>query len=209
MKHNLEGKKFGRLTVLSYGCKRKNKHYYKCKCECGNNKEVYSYNLMSGHTKSCGCLNLDVIKGMKTRKTHGKSKTRLHNIWWGIINRCENEKNRAYEKYGARGIIICEEWRGSFTEFEEWALKNGYKEDLSIDRINNDGNYEPGNCRWVNSRVQNNNKSNNVKIEIDGVIKNLSEWASYSGLHRSTISRKLKKGITGKKLLEKSVNQWK
>lgn len=207
MKHNLAGKTFNRLTVIEYHSKRKNKHYYLCKCICGNEKVIESYNIRSGHAKSCGCLNREIVSSQKVNYRHGMSKTRIHNIWWGIIERCTNENDQAYPNYGGRGITICDEWLNDFEAFEEWAMANGYSEKLSIDRIDNDGNYEPNNCRWATRKQQNNNKSNNVRIEINGEIKNLTQWAEYAGIHRSTIYRRMKRGITGPELIQKKAIQ--
>ena len=114
--------------------------------------------------------------------------------------RCHNEESKNYDGYGAKGISVCDKWRNSYTEFKEWALKNGYEKDLTIDRIDYKGDYEPNNCRWVNVDVQANNKSNNLLIEIDGVIKNITEWSNHFGLNPKLPRGRYTRGVRGKDL---------
>jgi hypothetical protein len=133
---------------------RDNKVYLLCKCECGTIKEVIAKNLKSGVSKSCGCLN---IKRLKERATHGKRHTRVWRIWQAMKNRCYNPNVRQYKNYGGRGIKVCDRWRNSFTAFlEDMGPKPSKKH--SLDRINNIGDYEPGNCRWATVKQQNNNR---------------------------------------------------
>lgn len=149
---DLTGKRFGRLTVIEYLGKGR----WLCACECGNRKAVSGPHLRSGATKSCGCLHSDQLKRSLTK--HGGSKTRLYRIWLGMRKRCSNENCRAYERYGARGIKVCEEWSESFEAFRAWSLANGYADDLSIDRIDNDCGYSPDNCRWATAMTQTHNR---------------------------------------------------
>lgn len=123
-----------------------------CVCDCGKTVTVYATALRSGNTRSCGCLSNE----KKTK--HGGRYTRLYVIWEGMKNRCYVPSCTTYHNYGKRGITVCEEWRNSFRAFREWALSNGYRDDLSIDRINVNGNYEPSNCRWATTKEQANNK---------------------------------------------------
>ena len=111
------------------------------------------------------------------RRTHGMSHTRLHNIWLTMRQRCEKPKCSTYHKYGAKGIKVCREWC-SFENFRDWSLTNGYNDSLTIDRINPSGNYEPSNCRWVTQKVQQNNRSNNIKLTYKGVTHSITEWSS-------------------------------
>lgn len=158
--------KFGRLLVLYRVENVRTKSgrsmvVWHCKCDCGNEVDVRAQNLKDGNTKSCGCLNSDEV--IKRNTTHGLYYTRLHRIWSGMKQRCYYSKCRSYKDYGGRGITICDEWLNDFKTFYDWAISNGYKEGLTIDRKNNDGNYEPQNCRWITNSEQQKNKRNNIK----------------------------------------------
>lgn len=158
-KENLSGQRFGRLIVLYVSGKDKHgRTSWLCVCDCGNLKSIQEYNLRHDRTKSCGCLWIDTMK--KINLKHGDArKTKLYHIWHSMRNRCNYIKNKAFRWYGQRGIRVYEEWNDSFIEFRNWAMANGYREGLAIDRIDNTGNYEPGNCRWI-TRSENSIKSN-------------------------------------------------
>lgn len=162
---DLTGKKIGRLTVLSLNSKGK-RTYWNCVCDCGKNKIIDGQHLRSKKTISCGCFSIE--RFTKFSQTHSKSHTRIYNIWCGIKTRCFDKHCKSYKNYGGRGITICDEWKNDFMSFYNWSMENGYREDLTIDRINNDGNYEPSNCRWANKYTQSNNTRRNVIIDFEG-----------------------------------------
>lgn len=164
--HDLTGQRFGKLTVVE---KYKEEHCrpkWKCICDCGNETIVYACNLITGATTSCGCYRSEYVAESHT--THGESHSRLYSIWQGMRDRCYRESDVSYYLYGARGITVCDEWNNSYEAFRDWAMANGYDWDAprgkcTIDRIDVNGNYCPENCRWVDMKVQSNNKRNNKK----------------------------------------------
>lgn len=174
---NLIGKKFGRLSVIGIDDRGTRKTYWVCQCDCGNIKTVRSDSLQSGAIKSCGCLKKEQdIKNLTANHSHKMSGTRIYEIWQGIKSRCYNIHDTRYHRYGGRGIIVCEEWKDNFENFFEWANENGYSDNLTIERIDNDKNYEPNNCRWANLKEQANNRSTNIKITIGNSERTLTEW---------------------------------
>lgn len=157
------GDRFERLIAIKK-TKHKGKLVWECKCDCGNTTYQVAYYLEHGRSKSCGCKARERnARGINT--THGlkhKNK-RLYSIWKNMKQRCTNSNIESYENYGGRGISVCELW-SDYGEFYKWSINNGYNDELTIDRINNDGNYEPGNCRWVDKITQARNKRNTVRI---------------------------------------------
>lgn len=177
------GKKYGRLTILKLDETKSGRHkYYICECECGNKKSVRLDCLKSGNTKSCGCL-------IHEPKGDGRTKEKLYHVWAGIKDRCNNPNNAKYQDYGGRGIKVYPEWNGShdYINFKNWALNNGYRNGLSIDRIDVNGNYEPNNCRWTTQKVQTRNMRNNINITYKGETHVLQDWAEILNINPNTL----------------------
>lgn len=197
---DLTGRRFGRLTVIELhsAAKHGTPRTWLCKCDCGGEKVVNSSRLLRGLTRSCGCLRKETSaeNGRKTIK-HGMNGTRLYTIWGSMLKRCRCERDRAYALYGGRGITVCEDWY-RFENFRDWAFDSGYRDDLTIDRKDNDKGYSPDNCRWVTQKVQGNNRRNNRFIEIDGETHTVAEWSEISGTKRMTIHARLRRGMPEK-----------
>ncbi|MCU5407995.1 hypothetical protein OCA16_25990 [Bacillus cereus] len=149
------GERFGYLVVEGV-IRKNNASYFIVKCDCGNTKEILA-NSVKTTTKNCGCKTKEIIARNSTK--HGLHNDRLYNIYYGMRARCTNKNNPRYHRYGGRGIVICNEWLISFENFKDWAYSSGYKNDLTIERINNDSNYEPSNCKWIPAKDQLKNKT--------------------------------------------------
>lgn len=193
---DLTGKKIGRLTVIKKVGKRGKHVLWLCRCDCGNETVVYSTNLLREHTISCGCFQRERVAAVNSirMRTHGMSKTRLHKIWSGMIERCYLKSTGSYLNYGGRGITVCKEW-GEFLPFYVWSMANGYSDNLTLDRIDVNGNYEPDNCRWATSKQQGNNRRNNIRITCDGITHTESEWCEVIGTkHSGVVKRRIDSG---------------
>lgn len=194
MTKDITGKRFGRLIALHYDHTKRDKttgrprHYWLFKCDCGKIAVLKKENVMSGHTVSCGCYHKERI----TR--HGFSNTRLFNILHDMKCRCYNKKISFYKNYGGRGITLCDEWLTNPESFYTWAINNGYRDNLTIDRIDNDKGYSPENCRWVTRAEQNRNFRRNRLINYNGEVHCLSEWARIRNIGKSTLKQRLDLG---------------
>lgn len=197
---DLTGQNFGMLTTIKIHSKSRNGNLWECLCSCGNKSIVLTSNLLKGHTKSCGCIG--VIKLIKMNTTHNLSNTKLYGVWGDIKSRCTNPKKDMYYIYGQRGIKMCEEWEKDFTNFYKWSMSNGYKDGLTIDRIDNDGNYEPKNCRWVSYVQQNRNRRITIFIEHKGQRKTLMEWSELFDVKYHTAYDRYKKGLVFEKIFK-------
>lgn len=174
------GQVFGRLTVID----ALENYRVLVKCECGAIKDVYYYDLAYGKTVSCGCLSRE--NTIKRSTTHNQSNNRIYMTWQDMRKRCYNPKNVGYHNYGGRGIKVCQEWQ-EFLPFYNWSMNNGYKDNLTIDRIDVNGNYEPSNCRWITRKEQGFNRRNNHLLTFNGKTQTMKEWSIETGLHYDCI----------------------
>lgn len=209
----LELKRFGRLVVMyrlgEPYTSRSGRVYdtipmYMCKCDCGNEKAIPAISLIGGHTESCGCYQNECRKVMNL-KYSSKYNKRIYRIWNGMIGRCERKSSINYENYGGRGIKICDEWH-NFNVFYDWAINNGYSDDLTIDRIDVNGNYEPSNCRWATYHEQNLNRRSNALITYNGETKTISEWSEAKNINYSMLRNRLYSGMTPEEAIETPPN---
>lgn len=175
---DLSNKRFGRWLVLELDIEKSNyKKYWKCVCDCGTHKSVCQQSLVKGKSISCGCYQKEIMK--KKLTTHNLTGSRLMKIFYNMKTRCYNPKDSRYKDYGGRNIKVCNEWKNNFMEFYKWSLKNGYDENLTIDRIDNNKDYSPTNCRWTTNQEQSNNRRNNIFITINNTKKTLKEWTKF------------------------------
>lgn len=192
-KKDLTGLRFMHLLVLEdAGTNKYGRAKWLCKCDCGNYHTTLGKYLLNGDATSCGCRRAKFLVNVTYRKqpVHGMSNTRIFQTWQGMRNRCNNPNDRAYRNYGGRGIKICKEWN-DFMNFYHWAMANGYTDDLTIDRINNDGNYEPSNCRWADLKTQANNTRRNHYLTYKGKTKSMAEWADEKNIEYSTLRARI------------------
>lgn len=162
---DMSGQRFGKLTVINYSRNSNDrKALWNCICDCGRKVIASGKNMREGTTNSCGCFQIDQARKANTKHGDkpGNGRNRLYGIWSAMKSRVTNSNTAHYANYGGRGIIICKEWQYSFPVFKEWAINNGYKDTLTIDRINVNGNYEPENCRWITMKEQSRNKTNSI-----------------------------------------------
>ena len=195
MAESIIGQKFSRLKVLEFDHKVKYakssfKYYYKCLCDCGNICIVERSKLISGHTRSCGCLKDENYK-------HKACSTKLYAVWKNMKSRCYNPNNKKYKNYGARGITICPEWGKDFLSFKKWAEETGYDEnakrgECTIDRIDVNGDYCPENCRWITNNAQQRNRTNNLLITFGGATHCAAEWVEVLKISRWEVKKYLK-----------------
>jgi hypothetical protein len=204
---DLTGLRFGRLTVIGLQPNETRRSYWVCSCDCGGTKVVRSDALQSGRTVSCGCKkreqdkkNLSSGYSARVFKERGfvSGHTRLYGIWQNMRKRCNNENDARYSSYGGRGIKVCDEWDNDYLAFHNWAIENGYGENLTIDRIDNDGNYCPENCRWTTNKEQCNNRRSNIRIKIGNSERTLTEWCDIFCVDSNKIfERYYRNGFTG------------
>lgn len=199
------GEKIGRLYVIerapdSILPSGLHKTMWKCRCDCGNIVTVRADSLTGNHTLSCGCYQKEVVsrymKSLVRKVDYGESRERLHNIWYLMHYRCYNSKCSVYKNYGGRGITVCDDWKNieGYFNFKKWALSNGYQDDLTIERTNVNGNYEPDNCCWIPMRAQASNKRTNRLLTYNGQTLTMAEWSRQSGIPYKTLHNRLHYG---------------
>lgn len=200
----LHGQRFGKLVVIEEVQSVRGRSMWSCKCDCGKITTVIGSSLRSGNTTSCGCAQKEKAAAFnKSRAKHGMCHTHLHRLWLHIKDRCTNENCNSYYNYGARGITICDEWLNDFQAFFDYAshLPHYGESGYSFDRINNDGNYEPGNVRWATRKEQANNKRTNRVLEAFGEKHTVAEWSEILGINYRTILSRLGKGMSAAEAL--------
>jgi len=199
---DLTGIKFGRLEALSIDYSKNTKYiYWLCKCDCGKKVSVKNYNLLSGNTKSCRCLSILTNKENKTNIKHGLSRSKEYKTWCGMKTRCYNPNDSYYNRYGGRGIKVCGRWLNSFENFlEDMGKRPSPKH--SIDRINNDGDYEPSNCKWATGVEQIRNRSISTWVEVFGENKPLFSWAKELNIKPATLAWRIRQGKKIENMIE-------
>ena len=207
-RNDLVGKKFGRLLVTELAYIKNNNTYWRCLCDCGNETIVVSYSLTSGHTISCGCRQKEAREALHLQSTkHGKRFTRIYHTWRDMKERCLNPNKTGFKNYGGRGITICDDWKNDFNSFYEWAINNGYRDNLTIERIDVNGNYCPENCTWATKLEQNNNRRNTIRLFYQGQTHTLREWSKITGIPLSTIRSRSKRGLSVGDILRTPCNK--
>ena len=202
------GIKFNYLTMIErIGTNKYQQALWLCKCDCGETTIAIGSEVKSGKKKSCGCYKTSRL--IKRVTTHGLYDTRLHHTWGNMKDRCYNKNSGEYYAYGGRGIAVCEEWRHNFQAFYDWAVSHGYSDNLTIERVNVDGNYEPQNCKWATRKEQMNNTRRNRKLTYNGKVQTLQQWADETGIRVQTLWIRLDHGWDVEKALTTPVKQYK
>lgn len=196
---DLTGQKFGRLTVIDRASINKHgKPAWNCICDCGMSAVVLGRNLKGGYTRSCGCLHKEVMS------KHGMHGTRTYDTWRSMIQRCINTRCPVYDHYGGRGIKVCDRWLNFKNFYEDMGVR---PEGTSIERVDVNGNYEPGKCIWATPKEQSANRRNNNEIAYDGMIKCLKGWCEYLSMHESTFRNRMGRGWSVKQIIETPVRK--
>ena len=196
---NLKGSVFGKLKVLELAFRKNNEIFWKCKCECGSEKNVNGKHLRRGAVVSCGCHKRE--KTIERSTKHGDSYSRLYNIWCHMKSRCYKKNNKDYRLYGAKGIIVCDAWH-DYKVFKKWAIENGYDDKKTIDRIDSNKNYCPENCRWATAEIQSNNTNRNRYIEYNGETLTMAQLSKKYKIKYETLKQRLKRGWSIEKALK-------
>ena len=195
---DLTGARFGKLTVIEQAESKNGKTRWACLCDCGVTTCVRSSHLRNGRAKSCGCSAF----GNDNSTKHGMYGTRIYTSWCQMKARCLNPKATNYKNYGARGITVYKEWVDNFAAFRDWAVTHGYADNLTLDRVDVNGNYCPENCRWATPKEQGNNRRDNKLLTYKGETRTQQEWAELKGLTKGTLYGRLRRGWTVERALD-------
>lgn len=197
---DLTGMKFHRLTVIERAENdKRGRACWLCRCECGNLCVVCGKNLLNGNTKSCGCYQREKVKQLHT--THGMCGTSIYTTWQRMINRCENSKAKDFDRYGGRGIKVCERWHIFQNFYDDVSILPHFGEKgYTLDRIDNDGDYCPENVRWADINTQNRNTRQNINVEYNGIEMCLTDAAAASGIEYQTLRQRYWRGDRGERL---------
>ena len=207
---DISGKRFGNLVaiereqdVVQPNGRRNGRRrvVYKCRCDCGNIVTVRADHLRSGATKSCGCMQRELLSSRQT--THGQSKTHLYGVWNSMKSRCYNSATQFFYRYGGRGITVCDEWRNDFESFRSWSEATGYRDGMTLDRKDNDLGYSSDNCRWTDRVTQANNRSSNRMLTLDGETHNVTEWAAIIGADPRKLFNRVYAGWSDAEILKR------
>lgn len=202
------GKKYGKLTVVKETGVKGGHTMCLCKCDCGNHKEAALTHVVRGKVKSCGCLHKSIAKehGIMSA-THGLSKHPLYGVWSTMKSRCYNPKNKSYNSYGAKGITVCKDWLNDFHAFYRWAMDNGYRKGLTVERKDISKGYSPDNCELIPLGRQASNKSTSFWVTIGEETKILKDWCSFYGMPYTTVYQRIKRGMSIEEALTKPVKR--
>lgn len=196
---DLAGQRFGRLTVVGRSATIGKNVRWLCRCDCGSEHVVYGQNLRNGSVKSCGC--------QAHPQTHGMTGSRIYQTWASMHARCNSPSYWARKHYADKGITICEDWK-RFEAFRDWAMQNGYTDNLTLDRKDNSKGYEASNCRFISIADQQRNKSNHTFLSYNGKTQALYQWASELGLKKSTICTRIARGWTVERALSQPIRRF-
>lgn len=184
---DITGRKFGMLTALRFSDRKNGSTYWIFLCDCGKEKRIISRNVITDNVKSCGCHKKEFLRNIAT--THGMSKTHIYSVWRSMKSRCIKPSHISYINYGGRGIKVCDRWIKSFKNFFE-DMGSTYRKGLEIERINNNGNYEPDNCKWATEKEQGNNKRSNVILNHNGRKMTIKQWSEFLNINEATLYRR-------------------
>lgn len=204
---DLTGMTFGRWKVIERAENNaRGDAMWLCECSCENHTKriVMGNSLRQGKSQSCGCLNKEINS---SKGKHYQSKTRLYNIWLNMKDRCKNPNNKFYYNYGGRGVTVCPEWDNDYCIFRDWAINNGYQDNLTIDRLDNDKGYSPDNCRWATRQQQSNNLKKNIILEYNGEKHTMAEWSRILNISYMALCHRIERGWEVERALSTPVQQ--